>query len=309
MTVLTEQEADWVDSMAGRLRLIHADAASKPAEERLGYLQEEVARNLKSIPPANQRRFLEALLARFPVRGQVPSLTAAAPIPVPTPAPAPAPPKAETPQETIERFFVIVARLPEDQRAQLSRRIFDAGLARVDLESPVDVPDEWRQKLGLQPNQRPRLRELAELAVLLTDMFSRLDQTALTVMRELSPRSKLLRRPEDFRAATARFVCGGGDPLDPYLRAVSSLLGGMLTAILSAGKDFARQHWDLLSPSNINQTVEEDGDYSKMVVGKSKQHCCWEKYRLLFEENFTTADLIDRRIKDCMKEIVERPTR
>jgi len=309
MTVLTEQETDWVDSVAGRLRLIHADAAAKPEQERLGYLQEEVARNLKSVPPANQRRYLEALLARFPVRGQVPSLSAAS-APVPPPAPTPAPAKEpDTPQETIERFFAVVGKLPEAERAYVVRRVFEAGLARVDLESPVDVPDEWRQKLGLQANQRPRLRELSELAVMLTDMFSRLDQTALTVMRELSPRSKLLRRPEDFRAATARFVTGGGEPLDPYLRAGAGLLGGMLTAILSAGKDFARQHWDLLSPSNINQTVEEDGEYSKMVVGKSKQHCCWEKYRLLFEENFTTADLIDRRIKDCMKDIVERPTR
>jgi len=308
MTVLTEQESDWVNALAGRLRLIQADAASKPAEERCGYLQEELARNLKTVPPANQARYLDALLARFPVRGQLASLSAL-PAPVAAPPPPPAKPREPTPEEIVERFFDLVSRLPEDKRAEISRRIFDAGLARVDIESPVDVPDDWRQKLGLQANQRPKLRELSELAVMLTDMFSRLDQTALTVMRELSPRSKLLRRPEDFRAATARFVSGGGEPLDPYLRAVSSLLGGMLTAILSAGKDFARQHWDLLSPSNINQTVEEDGDYSKMVVGKSKQHCCWEKYRLLFDENFTTADLIDRRIKDCMKDIVERPTR
>jgi len=307
---LTEQETDWVNTLAGRLRLIQADAASKSNEERCGYLQEELVRNLKSVPPSNQRRFLQALLARFPVGGQIPSLSAAAPVQVPTAAPAAPPsPRAQTPEEIIERFFDLVAQLPENKRAEVSRRVFNAGLASVDLESPVDVPDEWRQKLGLQPDQRPRLRELSELAVLLADTFARLDQTALTVMRELSPRSKLLRRPEDFRAATARFVCGGGDSLEPYLRAVSGLLGGMLTAILSAGKDFARQHWDLLSPSNINQTVEEDGEYSKMVVGKSKQHCCWEKYRLLFEENFTTADLIDRRIKDCMKEIVERPAR
>jgi hypothetical protein len=308
MTVLTEQESDWVNALAGRLRLIQADAASKPAEERCGYLQEELARNLKTVPPANQARYLDALLARFPVRGQLASLSAV-PAPVAAPPPGPAKLREATPEEIVERFFDLVSRLPEDKRAEISRRIFDSGLARVDIESPVDVPDDWRQKLGLQANQRPRLRELSELAVMLTDMFSRLDQTALTVMRELSPRSKLLRRPEDFRAATARFVSGGGEPLDPYLRAVSGLLGGMLTAILSAGKDFARQHWDLLSPSNINQTVEEDGDYSKMVVGKSKQHCCWEKYRLLFDENFTTADLIDRRIKDCMKDIVERPTR
>src|SRR5215475_8186716 len=106
MTVLTEQESDWVNALAGRLRLIQADAASKPAEERLGYLQEEVARNLKSVPPANQRRYLDALLARFPVRGQVPSLAAVSAPVAPPPPPQPVR-KEETPEETIERFFAL----------------------------------------------------------------------------------------------------------------------------------------------------------------------------------------------------------
>src|SRR5690349_11548081 len=115
MTVLTEQESDWVNALAGRLRLIQADAASKPAEERRGYLQEEISRNLKSVAPANQRRYLDALLSRFPVRGQVPTLGAvSAPVAVPPPPPKP---REETADETIERFFALVARLPEDKRA------------------------------------------------------------------------------------------------------------------------------------------------------------------------------------------------
>src|SRR5437763_14101640 len=97
--VLTAQESDWIDDLARRLRQLQADAAGKPPEERSGYLQEELARNLGSVPPANKRRFLEALLARFPVRGQVPTAASvAAPVAAVAPQPTPVK-KAETPEE------------------------------------------------------------------------------------------------------------------------------------------------------------------------------------------------------------------
>src|SRR5690349_17252127 len=105
MALLTEQESDWVNALAGRLRLIQADAAGKPAEDRRGFLQEEIARNLKSVPPANQKRFLDALLTRFPVRGQVPTLGGSV-VPPPAPPP-PQQPRQLTSEEIIERFFDI----------------------------------------------------------------------------------------------------------------------------------------------------------------------------------------------------------
>src|SRR2546423_11511651 len=71
VTVLTEQESDWVSELANRLRLIQADAVSSTPEKRREFLQEEVARHFKPVPPANRKRFLEALLARFPIAGQV----------------------------------------------------------------------------------------------------------------------------------------------------------------------------------------------------------------------------------------------
>jgi hypothetical protein len=82
----------------------------------------------------------------------------------------------------------------------------------------------------------------------------------------------------------------------------------MIAALMTSGREFGRQYLERLSPSAIHEVVMADGEYSSMVVGKSKQHCCWEKYKLLVED-FGTPDLIDRRIKDCMTAIIEKPVR
>jgi hypothetical protein len=52
-------------------------------------LQEEVERSLKNSPPANRQRYLQALLHRFPVAGQVAAVTPVAAPAAPPPAPAP----------------------------------------------------------------------------------------------------------------------------------------------------------------------------------------------------------------------------
>jgi len=54
---------------------------------------EEMTRALKTLPPAQRKRYLEALLSRFPVAGQVPK-----PAPVPAAAPAAPKPAAEAPK-------------------------------------------------------------------------------------------------------------------------------------------------------------------------------------------------------------------
>src|SRR5687768_2533806 len=87
MTALTEQETGWVDEVAGRLRLIQADTASLDAAKRHEFLQEEINRTFKDVAPANRKRLLEALLVRFPIAGNIASLSDATLPPATAPAP------------------------------------------------------------------------------------------------------------------------------------------------------------------------------------------------------------------------------
>ena len=87
MIALNDQETSRVAELSHRLRLIQADAASATPKERHEFLGEEIARGLKDLPAADRRRYLEALLARFPVAGQ--TIKTGAPAPAPAAAPPP----------------------------------------------------------------------------------------------------------------------------------------------------------------------------------------------------------------------------
>jgi hypothetical protein len=296
VTVLTDQERSWIDDLSHRLRLIEGDAAEANPEHRREFLQEEVVRSLKNVPPVDRKRFLEALLRRFPVAGQVAKLA-----PQPPPAPSAAPvPRTESPQEILERFIAATEKLPEERRIELAKRLADAGLAWVDRDALVmEISGELRQKLPIQADQQPRLKRLVELSLLLIDLLHRLDQLALTTLRELSPRSPLLKRPQDFRNAVGRFLVSENESLEPHLQVMRGLVAALLAAINSSGKEFGRQYIDLISPAAIEEVV-----VGGTMFGPTKKERCWDKYTQL-SDGFASPDLIDRKLKECMAKFVE----
>ena len=172
----------------------------RPRKSVASIYRRELGRGFKNVAPANRKRFLEALLARFPVAGQL--LKSAPPQPVPV-LPKPV---AETLDQILERLLAAAAELPGEKRAEISRRLSEAGFVRVDRDAPLlEISGDLRKRLGLQPDQQPQLTRVAELAAFLIEAMVLLDQNALKTMRELSPRSPLLNRSEDFRKTAARF--------------------------------------------------------------------------------------------------------
>ncbi len=298
---LTEQEIGQINEVAGRLRLIQADSALASPQQRREFLTEEIARSFKQTAPADRRRCLEALLARFPVAGQFANHAAA---PLPSSA-QPAPPPRESFDQLLERLLKCAAELDEKKRAEAAKRLREAGLAQANSEgTEPNLSDELRQALGLPEGQQPNVRNIAKLCVLLAETFQRLDQTALATMRELAPKSSLLKRPQDFRGAAIQFLTGQSESIEPHLRVVSGLLGALLAGILGGGRDFGRQFAERLSPTSIEDVVVGEGG-GNILFGKSKKERCWERYLLLFKD-FETPDLVDRRIRDCLAAFVER---
>ncbi|HEX4263455.1 MAG TPA: hypothetical protein VH597_03875 [Verrucomicrobiae bacterium] len=299
-TALTEQESSWVNEVAHRLRLIQADADSLGPEKRREYLQEEIARSLKNVPPARRKGHLEWLLERFPVAGRI--VTSAAPIAAPAPAPKPV---AETPGQILDRFLAAAPGLPEDHRKAFSKKLADAGFASVDRDAQtMDVSEELRQKLGLKPEQEPRLARVIQLTVLLTDIFDRLDQTAVATLRDLAPKSPLLKRQHSFRGVATRFLVAEneGEQMEAQLRAVASLLGALLAATLGGGKEFGKRFVERFTPEAIEDVITGEGG---KMFGPNKKERCWDRYKDLAGD-YATPDLIDRRIKEAFAAIVER---
>jgi hypothetical protein len=296
---LTEQESSWVNELAGRLRLIQADAASSSSDKRHEYLQEEIARRLKGVPPADRKHRLEALMARFPVAGKIGLALPS------SPAPAAAPKKEETPEQILQRFIAAASALPEAQRTDLSKKLYEAGFKWAAHDAPVvEVSDELRQKFNLQPNQQPRAANVVQLVLYLVDVFDRLDQTALSAMREMAPKSQVLKRQPGFRNSAVRFLTGeqDGEQIEGHVRAVSALLGALLAATLSGGREFGKRFIERLSPNSIEDVIIGEGG---KLWGPNKKERCWDRYKDLAGD-YATPDLIDRRVKDSFATVVER---
>ncbi len=297
---LSDQEGAWVQQLANRLRLVQVDAGAATPQQRREFLNEEIAHHLKGVSPARRKPLLETLLERFPVGGQIAKSAAVAPAPSPTAAPA----APETFDALFARFLKAAGDLPEAKRQEATKKLMEAALLPAGAPPPApDAPEDLAQLLGLPAGQSVRLANVVRLCAALLDVFQRLDQTALGTMREVAPRSQLLRRPQDFRTAVLRYLSGEDDSIDAQVRMVSGLVGALLAAILGGGRDFGRHYVERLSPSAIEDVVMGEGGSS--IFGKSKKERCWDKYVLLARE-FETPDLVDRRVRDCVAAFVEK---
>jgi hypothetical protein len=294
---LTVEESGWIGDTASRLRLIHADVAASPPEQRRELVREEIDRRLSGIPPASRKRYLSALLERFPIAGAV---VGSAPVPIQE-SPVPAPP--ETPQDTLARFLGILESLPEEKRAEFAKPVRDLfPAADTGQRVVLEVGEELQRALGLPPDRQPRLDRLAQLAVQLIEVCSLLDQTALKGLNQLSPRNALLKRNEDFRKAAARYLVGDADSVEASIRALTGIIGALLAAMLASGKDFGRQYLERFSPAAIEDVVGGEGG---KLFGPNKKERCWDKY-IDLARDFATPDLIDRKIKDCLVAVIDK---
>ncbi|MGH7940356.1 MAG: hypothetical protein ACREFR_04725 [Limisphaerales bacterium] len=301
-TTLTDDELDRVNQCASRLRLIQSDSATLSPERRREYLHDEISQSFKGASPANRKRLLGALLARFHLGGRAPADTVPA---------APAAIPSETPQALLERFLKLSAELSHQEKAAFAKRLYEAGYMPVADKAPagVQVTDAMRQRLGIQPGREPNMQRLMEVTALLLQTFHDLDRAAMLTLKELQPRATLLNRPKSYWAAPGQYLAGDSQEIEPFFRAVSALLGGMLAAMLGGGRDFGRQFVEKYSPSAIEQVVEGEGGGSLIPgIGRSKTERCWDKYKTLTKD-IATPDLVDRWVRDCLGKFVDARTR
>jgi hypothetical protein len=299
MTILSEQETGQVNELASRLRQIQTDAATASAEKRGDLLREELGRGLKGVPPGNRNGYLEVLLARFPVAGQIadnaPAAAAAAPA-----APPP------TLEDLLERFLQAAAGIPDAKRDEICRRLSEAGFVRVDqVASEVEVGAELSEKFGLAAGQQLNLRRVAELAAQLTDLCAKLDQTTFNTWNALSKSNPASRRHQDFRAVVARHLSGEGEGLERHLQAISALTGGLQVAMLKGGKEFERYYIDRFAPEAIAEVVEGEGGGG---LFKNKKELCWDKYREQAKD-FAAPGVIEKLLNDSFVKLVENCVR
>lgn len=270
------QEAKWAAGVAGRLRLVQASLSDKPPAERQGHLAEELESALKSVPPSGRRVHLEALAEKFPAWqvAALPELRSQSKPDV----------IEDTPELRLESLLQVAARLPPEQLELFSRKLKQAGFKVVEGSGPgLELPADFRKKLNLQETQALSPERAGKLLAETLELALRLDLLVGKTWRELSPNGKA-RPAGELRTLAARYLAGDGEVSTPQVSAsleqLRKLTAAMLGGIPRGALEFARGHWELLSPEAIEGFVE----MIKATLFRTKEHQCWLKYRELAAE-------------------------
>jgi len=288
-----------VEKTARRLRLIQVDFADDSEQTRIEYLHEEIERGLKTLPPEQQRMFLERLLETFPRRLEA-ATTAD------TQSMAQSKPRVETeqvrdPDFIIRRIQEMLAVLSVEQQHVFSSRLKDIGLApSAGLDSSSELAKALKAKLELTDDSEINPDQIAPLIALLTEFVRKLEPVVWSTWRMLSPRSSI-RSSDSLNTLLGRFVCAdASDPgAEEELQKLQRLIVAMITAIGRIGKQFGKQHLARFSPSEIAALVQmEQGS-----VFVSQEVKCWRKYSSLADT--LTEDSIDLELRKAIADYAE----
>jgi hypothetical protein len=293
---------DCVSETANRLRLIQVDFANDSEQTRIGYLNEEIQRILKTVMPEQRKVFLEKLMEKFPTGHLGTTLTDEQPQ-------AQGRPEIEVeelrdPELAISRLLELVPTLSDEQKELAARRLQEAGLG-----SPVatqNYSDEFiqdlRARLGLGDLPDIKADRVAEMIVLLADFVFKLEPLIWNTWRMLSPRSSI--HPSgSLKKTVGQYICGDSAAPDKKaeheLRMLQRLIAAITTAVGRVGSQFAKRHIGRFSPSEISSLVRME--HGSVFV--SHEVKCWRKYLELAET--LTEGSIEAEIRKAIAEYAE----
>jgi hypothetical protein len=290
-----ENEKMWTSDCVGRLRLVQADAAALTPEKRREFLKEEIARKLEGLPQQGRRRYLEGLLAQFPVNGQYGSNKSETQQPATVPAP-----KKLTFNELFQEFVDQAAQLPLEQKSEVVRLLGEAGLAS---QSPArasgSLPAESLKKvLLLTDHQQPIPERVDEVAAALTEIICKIEAASLASLRQVSPQNPLL-RGESLKKILSQYVVNEKPAAGPGTRAFESLIGAIIQAIVYGGAEYGRRYLQVMSPDMIWEVAK-----SEAGMFGNKKELAWEKYKDLATE-YGSSDQINRKVKEAMGAFID----
>ena len=298
LSAFTREELDWATQTASKLKLIQADFADAEPSQRRGYIEEEVRRALRDIVADRRPAYLQALASRFPV-GETWNLLAgeqAAPSPV-----------ESSPEELVERLIAMAPGMSRNALLQIGARLKQAGFvdARGGGGASAQAPDEFIQRMGLDPNTSVDLPRLYKLTQVLSDFVVNMDKIAWNLWKLIAPKSKIRKDTSthgDFRQVSASYLSGDSEAsivlVNQNVDKLRQLMAGILTGIGPGGRSFAKQHIQQFSPEAIKSLASLEAG---MFVGAEQK--CWRKYVELSSE--LTEDTVEAKFHEAIARYAE----
>ena len=310
---LPDQNA-WAARVGARLQMLQASFADDDPGARMGYVEEELTREMREIAPSSRVAFLAALAERFPDWGSAGEnqgervAAAAPPTPAPAPAAAPAPSKLASAESLITQLSALAAGLPEESRRNFAKRLQQAGFAismKVASASGDEAPAELQKKLSLDPGQQLDRQRVLKLVAVLVDLVVTMDQLAWNMWKSLAPNSIVRRDPGatgDLKKIAGPYLTGDSEvstaQITQLVDKTRQLIAGLLAAIGATGEGFARNFLTRFSPQHIKEQADADPGF--FIGGEQK---CWRKYNQIFYE--TTGVAIENEIANIIAKYTE----
>ena len=298
LSAFTREELDWAAKTASQLKLIQADFADASPDERKTYLEEEIQRSLKNIVAEKRPAYLQALSTRFPV-GETWNVLDGTQAPRTT--------QESSPEELVEQLLALAPALSRGTLLQLGARLQQAGFVEAPQAGPAtaEPPEEFIQKLGLDPNAGVDLQRLYKFTQALAELTVAMDKIAWNLWKAIAPKSKVRKDTSlsgDFRRIAAGYLNGDSETsivqVGQLVDKLRQLMAGILTGIGPAGRSFAKQHMAQFSPEAIKSIASLE---SGMFVGVEQK--CWRKYCELSAE--LSEDAVETKFHEAVAHYAE----
>ena len=189
----------------------------------------------------------------------------------------------------------MAADLKPAEKNQVVARLAEAGLSRGSQGglSP-EVTEKLRKELGLAAGQQPLPERVAEMAAILVEVVSKVDQAATGALKQLSPRNPLL-KAEALRRVLAQYVQTEQPAAPPSTRAFEMLSGALLTALLEGGLEFGRRYLERMQPSAIWDVATPD-----IFIDFRKKAAAWDHFRELSTDFYSSPEKINQSVKQAL---------
>jgi len=277
-----------VAALSQRLRVLHSELTTETLELRYEQLRDEVQRVVSTLQPHERERFLQELMAEFPVWS-----AGGAPLPSAPSTSATvmiqAAPEITDPKVLMEKLAAACKGLPENDRARIEGGLRSKGVVKQDVAMAAGdsggAPSEGeltalRALLGLPAEAKLDAERAATLGPIGAEFLIKgVEGVACAYWSQLCSSAAFTTKfsmAQVLKRDIEKLLAGdpkvGPKDVERNVNRLRALFGAMVLAFKNAPEQVAREHMNKFAPSEIQKAVGQGGFFGNQDAR------CWQMY-------------------------------
>lgn len=310
------ERAKKVAAVAARLRIVQAELADEPADQRQEHLGDEVQRALGGMSPDEQKAFLGELMSHFPTFDEGSAKADAAAADSTRPLLAALEGQLRDPKALCDRLIEAMGPLPDAQKQAIRDKLAAAGLVEtrtVAGPAPAAAPSgggevseagsrALRLKLKLGDKDPVDTGRVYELSAVLSDCVMRLDRVVWQAWSSMAPHSNVKRR-EMIERVAGQMAMGRPEvqaaQVSAEVERLQKLSLAIIASVSKSGSIYAQRWNERFSVDAVKRAAQP-----RKKLAESFDTTCWKVYSELAQNMDTNA--IAQEITGAIVENVEK---